>query len=44
MPVINVFSVVGLGFFLGLAHATDADHVTAVTTIVAKQKNCIILL
>jgi high-affinity nickel-transport protein len=27
-----------LGFFLGMRHATDPDHVIAVTTIVARQK------
>ncbi len=28
-----------LGFFLGMRHATDPDHVIAVTTIVARQKS-----
>jgi high-affinity nickel-transport protein len=27
-----------LGLFLGMRHATDADHVIAVTTIVARQR------
>jgi high-affinity nickel-transport protein len=27
-----------LGFFLGMRHATDADHVVAVTTIVCRQR------
>jgi ABC-type nickel/cobalt efflux system permease component RcnA len=31
--------VVVLGFLLGMLHATDADHVVAVTTIVARQGN-----
>lgn len=31
------FSVLLLGFFLGMKHATDADHVVAVTTIVSQQ-------
>lgn len=31
-------SIAGLGFLLGMRHATDADHVVAVTTIVSKQK------
>lgn len=31
-------TVLALGFFLGLKHATDADHVVAVTTIVTRQK------
>src|SRR5207247_3028722 len=31
-------SIVLLGFFLGMRHATDPDHVIAVTTIVARQR------
>lgn len=31
-------TILALGFLLGLKHATDADHVVAVTTIVSKQK------
>jgi hypothetical protein len=27
------------GFFLGMRHATDSDHVVAVTTIVSRQRN-----
>lgn len=34
----DVFLVVALGFVLGMRHATDADHVIAVTTIVARQR------
>ncbi|HSC27525.1 MAG TPA: hypothetical protein VLD67_09635 [Vicinamibacterales bacterium] len=30
--------VIALGFFLGMRHATDADHVIALTTIVARQQ------
>jgi len=33
-----LLSVVFLGFFLGMRHATDADHVIAVTTIVSRQR------
>ena len=33
--------VVALGFFLGIRHATDADHVVAVTTIVARQRDLV---
>lgn len=36
------FSVVpaaALGFLLGLKHATDADHVVAITTIVSREKS-----
>jgi sulfite exporter TauE/SafE len=31
--------VLGLGFFLGLKHAIEADHLAAVGTIVSEQKN-----
>ena len=31
-------SILLLGFFLGMRHATDPDHVIAVTTIVARQR------
>lgn len=30
-------SILALGFFLGMRHATDSDHVVAVTTIVSRQ-------
>jgi high-affinity nickel-transport protein len=32
-------TVVLLGFFLGMRHATDADHVIAVTTIVSRRRS-----
>jgi len=32
------FSMAFLGFFLGMRHATDPDHVVAVTTIVSREK------
>ena len=32
-------SILILGFLLGLRHATDSDHVVAVTTITARQKH-----
>jgi high-affinity nickel-transport protein len=35
----DVLFVVVLGFLLGMRHATDADHVVAVTTIVARQRD-----
>jgi sulfite exporter TauE/SafE len=35
----SFFAVVALGFVLGLRHATDPDHVIAVTTIVARQRS-----
>ncbi len=34
----GLLSVVALGFFLGMPHATDPDHVRAVTTIVARHR------
>src|SRR5579863_4923621 len=33
-----VFAVMLLGFFLGMRHATDPDHVVAVTTIVSRER------
>ena len=35
--MVSLFSVLLLGFVLGMRHATDADHVVAVTTIVSDQ-------
>lgn len=32
------FALAGLGFLLGMRHATDADHVIAVTTILARSQ------
>jgi len=37
--MITLFSILVLGFFLGLRHATDSDHVVAVTTIVSRQRS-----
>jgi High-affinity nickel-transport protein len=39
MHVVNLLSVIALGFFLGMRHATDPDHVIAVTTIVARHRS-----
>jgi high-affinity nickel-transport protein len=36
--MINVLSILALGFFLGMRHATDPDHVIAVTTIVTRER------
>ncbi len=33
----TLLSIISLGFFLGMRHATDADHVIAVNTIVSRQ-------
>ena len=37
--MITLVSIVALGFFLGMRHATDPDHVIAVTTIVSRQRS-----
>jgi len=36
--MINFLSILAVGFFLGMRHATDPDHVIAVTTIVSNQR------
>src|SRR5262245_35839668 len=35
----GLLSVIALGFFLGMRHATDTDHVVAVMTIVSRQRS-----
>src|SRR5258708_10793550 len=37
--MIEFLSILAVGFFLGMRHATDHDHVIAVTTIVSNQRN-----
>lgn len=37
--MIALLSIAALGFFLGMRHATDPDHVIAVTTIVSRQQS-----
>ena len=37
--MLTLLSIVAIGFFLGMRHATDPDHVIAVTTIVTRQRN-----
>ncbi len=34
----SLLAIVGLGFFLGMRHATDPDHVIAVSTIVSRHR------
>jgi len=36
---VNLLTVVGIGFLLGIRHATDPDHVIAVATIVSRQRS-----
>jgi len=35
----GLLAILSLGFFLGMRHATDPDHVIAVTTIIARQRS-----
>lgn len=35
----TLLAILALGFFLGMRHATDADHVVAVTTIVSRARS-----
>ena len=35
--MLTLLSIIAIGFFLGMRHATDPDHVIAVTTIVSRQ-------
>lgn len=37
--MINPVAIVGLGLLLGMRHATDADHVVAVTTIISRERS-----
>src|SRR2546427_37681 len=37
--MVSFLSIIALGFFLGMRHATDPDHVIAVTTIISRQRN-----
>jgi ABC-type nickel/cobalt efflux system permease component RcnA len=36
--VVSFAAILGLGFLLGMRHATDPDHVVAITAIVTKQQ------
>lgn len=35
----SLLAILGLGFFLGMRHATDPDHVIAVSTIVSRHRS-----
>ena len=37
--MVTLLTVIGFGFLLGIRHATDPDHVIAVTTIVSRQQS-----
>jgi len=37
--MIGLLSIIALGFFLGMRHATDPDHVIAVSTIVGRHRS-----
>src|SRR5215468_8566997 len=36
---LNVASFLFLGFFLGMRHATDTDHIVAIATIVSRERS-----
>jgi high-affinity nickel permease len=36
---VSLLAILALGFFLGMRHATDADHVVAVSTIVTRERS-----
>jgi sulfite exporter TauE/SafE len=38
-PELSTITVLAIGFALGLQHATEADHLAAVSTIVSEKKN-----
>ncbi|MBI2315088.1 high-affinity nickel-transport family protein [Candidatus Daviesbacteria bacterium] len=38
----QIISILSLSFLLGMRHATDPDHIVAITTIIAKQKKGIL--
>jgi high-affinity nickel permease len=35
--MVSLFTIIAVGFLLGMRHATDADHVIAVSTIVSRE-------
>jgi hypothetical protein len=37
----SALAILGIGFFLGMRHATDPDHVIAVSTIVSRERSII---
>jgi high-affinity nickel-transport protein len=37
--MVSLLTIIGVGFVLGVRHATDPDHVIAVTTIVSRQQS-----
>jgi len=39
LRALNTFAVLGIGLLFGLKHATEVDHVVAVSTIVTQQRN-----
>jgi hypothetical protein len=38
---LNIVSFLSLGFFLGMRHATDGDHVVAIATIVSRERTMV---
>lgn len=40
---LSLVAVLALGFFLGMRHATDADHVVAISTTVSRENGSVAL-
>ena len=38
LNMLSLLSISGVGFFLGMRHAMDADHIVAVTTIASRER------
>jgi high-affinity nickel-transport protein len=38
LEIIKLLSILGFGFLLGIRHATDPDHVIAISTIVSRER------
>src|SRR5215813_7678707 len=38
-PLTSALAILAIGFFLGMRHATDPDHVIAVSTIVSRERS-----
>jgi high-affinity nickel permease len=41
IPMTSLIAILGFGFLLGMRHATDPDHVIAVSTIVSRERSIV---
>ena len=39
LPSVGILTLLGLGILFGLKHATEVDHIVAVSTIVSQHRN-----